>query len=96
MSESPINKAPSVQGVVGIVKWNYYNAAAIEGYALKRNADKRTWTLRARVVMTDRFKLSQKGLMFVAPHARGQWRWPIEEFNIADGIMTARLGAVEE
>lgn len=89
-----IAAAPHVQGVIGIVKWSYYNAAAIHGYALKRNADKTTWTLRAQVVMHDSFKLKQKPLVFVAPHAKGQWRWPIEEFNIAAGVMTARLGAL--
>lgn len=87
-----------IRGVVGIVKWSYYNAAAIHGYAVTRDANKRTWSLRAQLVpgAIDRFKMAQRPLVFVAPHATGQWRWPIVEFDVQNHVMTAQLGAVEE
>jgi hypothetical protein len=34
-------------------------------------------------------------LIFVAPYAKGQWRWPILEFDLAGGVLTARLGPPE-
>lgn len=84
-----------LRGVVGIVKWSYYNAAAIDGYTVTR--DKRTgfWSMTARVVMSDPFKLRQKPLIFVAPfmtpHGKQSWEWRIEDFDLKDGQMTARL-----
>jgi hypothetical protein len=84
----------SIRGVVGVIKWSYYNAAAINGYAVGRLVDKgqTTWTLRATVVQADRFKMSQRPLMFVAPFAGGLWSWPILEFDLRGGELTAALG----
>lgn len=81
----------SVKGVVAQIKWSYFTAAAINGYTVTRSADN-TWALRATVVMSDSFKLSQRPLLFVAPHQSGDWRWPIEEIDISNGAVTARLG----
>lgn len=86
----------SVSGVVGRIKWSYYVAAAINGYSIKRNPDRRTWTLRANVVMADAYKLAQKPLIFEALHERGGWRWPITNFDIQHGAMVAELGGLEE
>lgn len=79
----------SIKGVVGLVKWSYYTAAAINGYTVTRSES--VWTLQASVVASDAFKLSQRPLVFVAPHAKGEWRWPIESLYIVDGTLTARL-----
>lgn len=83
----------SITGVVGQIKWHYYVAAAINGYTVTRNEG--VWSLRGTVVLSDAFKLSQRPLTFVAPHERGEWRWPIETLQIADGALTARLGPPE-
>lgn len=90
-----------IEGVVGIVKWSYYHAAAVNGYRVRAPERVRfraapTFTLRAVVVMVDRFKLSQRPLVFEAPFTGGLWRWPIEKFELADGVLTARLGPLEE
>jgi hypothetical protein len=84
-----------IRGVIGVVKWAYYNAAAIEGYTVTRTKGSASWSLRATVILSDSFKLSQRPLMFEAPHQGGVWRWPIEEFSIVNGTMTARLGRLE-
>jgi hypothetical protein len=81
----------SVKGVVGQIKWAYYNAAAINGYAVSRGADG-AWTLSGTVVTSDSFKMAQRPLIFVAPHAKGEWRWPIEQLSIVNGRVTATLG----
>jgi hypothetical protein len=83
-----------VKGVIGQVKWSYYNAAAIHGYAVSRSAEGQ-WSLRASVVMADAFKLSQRPLVFVAPTQRGDMRWPIVDLNLAEGALVATLGQPE-
>lgn len=80
-----------IRGVVGQIKWHYYTAAAINGYTVSRN-DQREWSLRGTVVLSDAFKLTQRPLTFVAPHAKGEWRWPIESMTVADGSLVAKLG----
>jgi hypothetical protein len=85
----------SIRGVVGLIKWRYYHAAAINGYTVTRGQTGR-WSLRATVVTADRFKMAQKPLLFVAPHAKGEWRWPIVDLEIRDGVVTAQLGMPEE
>lgn len=86
--------AVAIRGVVGQIKWAFYVAAAINGYTVTREAEQ--WTLRATVVSSDAFKLSKRPLLFVAPHAQGEWVWPIQSFQIESGLLRAALGAPEE
>lgn len=83
----------SITGVVGSIKWAYYTAAAINNYTVTRSDA--AWTLSATVVLSDAFKLSQRPLRFVAPHAHGEWAWPILTIQLADGALTATLGPPE-
>lgn len=83
-----------ITGVVGQVKWHYYVAAAINGYTVSRSAEGQ-WTVRATVVLSDAFKLSQRPLVFVAPTKQGDMRWPIESLELAEGTLTASLGPPE-
>jgi len=81
-----------VRGVVGLIKWGYFNAAAINGYTVRYGRDGHHM-VTGTVVNSDKFKMSQKPLMFVAPHAGGAWVWDILDLEIRDGAFTARLGA---
>jgi hypothetical protein len=85
----------TMEGVVGQVKWAYYTAAAINGYVVTRSKDNR-WSLRGTIVLADAFKLSQRPLTFVAPTAKGEWRWPIVDLQIISGELTAQLGPPQE
>lgn len=92
-----------IRGVVGQIKWAYYVAAGVEGFTVVRNATPAPrpgvparWSMTARIVGSDPYKMAQRPLLFVAPHAKGRWVWPIEDFVITDGTMTAKLGPVEE
>jgi hypothetical protein len=67
--------------VVGQITWSYYTAAAINGYTVTRSASGQ-WSLMATVVVSDAYKLRQRPLMFVAPHAKGEWRWPITSLDM--------------
>ena len=65
----------SIAGVVGSITWAHYVAAAINGYTITKKDQ--TWRLSATVVRADAYNLAQRPLLFVVPHAKGQWRWPI-------------------
>lgn len=80
-----------ITGVVGQIKWSYYVAAAINGYTVTRS-ETGAWRLSGTVVLSDAFKLAQRPLMFVAPHAKGEWRWPIIELDVGANQLQAILG----
>ncbi len=73
-----------IRGVVGQIKWSYYAAAAIHGYTVTRGKDTR-WYLSATVVECDKFKMSQKPLMFVGTYKHpcatctGEKKWTCEQ-----------------
>lgn len=84
----------TITGVVGKITWSYFNAAAVNGYTVGRMKTPSgiSWTLVATVIAADKFKMAQRPLMFVAPHARGVWRWPIVDFDLNGGHLIAQLG----
>lgn len=61
--------ALAITGVNGLIKWSYYTAAKIEGYAVFRDKDGH-WSMSATVVLSDAFKMQQRPLIFVAPYVR--------------------------
>ena len=80
-----------LRGTVGAIKWHYYTAAAVNGYTVART--ERGLSLVATVVLKDAFKLSQRPLIFEAPHKTGAWKWPILTYTLAEsGRLTATLG----
>lgn len=81
-----------ITGEKAAVRWSYHNAAAIGRYTVRRQTDGR-YRLTARVVMADGFKLKQHPLTFVALHDKGNWIWPVLEFNLEGGQMQAMLGS---
>lgn len=90
--------AASVSGVVASIRWGQFPAAAINGYTITpKNKARTEWELRATVILADAFKMSQSGLVFVAKHKRGEWRFPIvsltpRERGQYQGPISARLG----
>lgn len=68
----------SVTGVVASIRWRYYTAAAVNGYTVTRDPLTKAWSVTGTIVLADAFKLTQRPLRFVAPHAHGEWVWPIE------------------
>lgn len=73
-----------IRGVVGRIDWGYFAAGAVNGYTLQQLSDG-TWALRGTLVTFDAFKIRQRPLIFIAPHAHGEWRWPIAHLDIGDG-----------
>lgn len=85
----------TVSGVKASLKWGYAPVAELADWTVTKAADN-TWTVTATVVTVDTFKASQRPLVFAAPHAKGVWRWPVEELQIADRKLSARLGPKEK
>lgn len=90
-----------ISGVVGEIRWHDYTAAAINGYTVTPLAkDRSRWSLRATVVLTNAFNLSQRPLTFIARLKGGRaWRWPIVSLStqVLNGVPTlvAELGREE-
>lgn len=78
--------ARTIRGRVALIKWAYYNAAAIEPYTVTRDSGK-NWTASGAFVpgAVDSFKLAQRPLFFVAPFKGGAWRWEIQRLTMLDG-----------
>jgi hypothetical protein len=83
-----------ITGVVGQLRWAYYMAGAINGYTLTR-VSATSWTLAGTLVSHDPFKLSQRPLVFVAPHQGGEWRWLVQDLVVHHGHVSATLGRLE-
>jgi hypothetical protein len=90
-----------IRGQGAEIRWAYYIAAGVEGWTLMRQAAtprgvKPKWALAARIVGSDKFKMAQRPLLFVAAFGRGRSVWPIEEFRIDGDRLTATLGPRED
>jgi hypothetical protein len=80
----------TVRGINGAIKWSYHSAAVFNAWTVTRAGAE--WTLAGTLVSSDAYRVSQRPLRFVAPHADGQWVWPIEELQIEGASLTAKLG----
>src|SRR5262245_14540741 len=76
--------AGRLTGVVGKIEWSYYAAASINGYTVTRASDG-TWALRATVVNANAYNMTQRPLIFIAPHQGGEWRWAIRTIRFPEG-----------
>ena len=81
-----------LRGVAAECRWGYHSAAVLGAWTVTR-ADFGTWTLTATLVRGDAFQLQQRPLTFVAPHAAGEWRWPIDTVDVTPTELRATLGA---
>lgn len=79
-------------GAVGCLERAYAVAAELERYTVTFTRETGDLHLRAAVVRSDAFHLTQPSLVFVAPHQGGEWRWPVLAVTVTEGALTARLG----
>lgn len=87
--------AVTVRGVDASLRWGYQSAAILRAWTVTKD-DHGVWSLAASVVSTDAYRVAQRPLVFVAPHATGAWRWPIETLQIAGASLSATLGPKEK
>jgi len=78
------------RGINGAIKWSYHDAAVFAAWTVTRAGAE--WTLAGTLKSSDDFRVSQRPLKFVAPHADGVWTWPVEELQITGASLTAKLG----
>jgi hypothetical protein len=82
-----------MRGAAGAVMWSYHVAASLADWTYTAEPDGGTVT--AKVVTHDAFKVSQQPVTFVVRRPTGQWTWPIQSLQIANGTLTARVGSPE-
>ena len=88
-----LSPAIPLRGLRGAIKWYYQTAADVANYAVVYNQERRAWTLRGGVVAGNAFTLQQRPLLFVAYVKGGAaLTWPIVDFTITDGRLSANLG----
>jgi hypothetical protein len=88
----------TVRGVEGTIRAGYYPAGTVRAWTVTKHTDEGAdpaWRLTATIVALDAFRVTQRPLAFVAPHANGRWRWPIDTLQIMGDALTARLGPPE-
>jgi hypothetical protein len=83
----------TIGGVRAELRWGYYCAGTVGTWTVT-TIDGRL-ELTAVVTDGDTFRLSQRPLTFVAPHAKGAWRWPVTELQMTGGALHAHLGPME-
>ncbi len=84
----------TVKGAAGAIGWGYQPAGTLRNWTVTRIGG--VWNLTATVDQVDSYRVSQRPLVFKAPHKDGSFRWPIVgELQIVDGALTARLGPPE-
>lgn len=83
----------TVTGVRGFLRRGYQSAAELSAWTVARTPD--GWSLTATIQSSHAFWISQRPLVFEAPHANGAWRWPITELLVAGVSLTAKLGPKE-
>lgn len=82
-----------ISGVVASIRWQYYEAAAINGYTISRDKETREWSVIGNIIAADAFKLSQSPLMLVVPFKGGKWQWPIRgKLPRTSGPFAVKLG----
>lgn len=82
-----------ITGVVGRINWAYFLAGDVRDWTLSMDGGVRSLT--GTLQNPDTLRLSQQPLVFVAPHAKGAYRWPITSLQIAGASCTAMLGPME-
>ena len=85
--------ALTIRGVTASLVWGYHPAAVLGVWTVRKDED--GWGLEAHVQSTDKFRVTQQPLTFVATHATGAWRWPVITLAMTAGAVTARLGPKE-
>jgi len=87
-------EAGTLCGARGLVKAAYLTAAEVTGYRLAREPLTGAWQVTGTIVTSDPYLLAQPGLMFVAPHKGGAWRWPIEAHHVTGTAFEATLKGI--
>jgi len=76
-----------VRGKSGQIKWSYYTAAIVSPYSVRFNRTTRNGSLRAVLVNSDKFKMAQKPLEFVAPFKKRTIRYAIASYELEPPAM---------
>jgi hypothetical protein len=78
------------------ISWRWHTVVVCRGWHVQKN-EQGQWSMMARVVRADPFKLQQAGteLRFNVPRQGGHWSWPVRAVTVTDSQLTAALGPME-
>jgi hypothetical protein len=83
----------TLRGLEARIDWGYFPAVRLGSWTVTVDATHRTLT--GRVTESDTFRVQQQPLTFVVSRPRGNWLFPVNTLQIADGQLTASLGPQE-
>ena len=85
-----------IRGQTAQIRWAYYVAAGVEGWTVTQHPPKAgrrpSWSVVARMVGRDAFKMAQRPLLFVTEVKQTRWVFPIEDFRIEGDRLIGTLG----
>jgi len=82
------------RGAEGELRWGYHSAATLKDWELTPK-DASSFTVTARIVSSDAFRVSQRPIAFTVPRQAGAWKWPVQELQVVGETLTALLGPQE-
>jgi hypothetical protein len=88
-----MSSSVTIKGVSASLRWGYSQAATLRDYTVTKTPG--GWSVSATVVSSDAFRVSQRPLAFIVPHADGEWQWPITTLQIEGASLNAALGPKE-
>jgi hypothetical protein len=72
------------------LRWGYHVAATVKDWTLTPQ-DVSRFTVTARVVSSDAYRVAQRPIVFTVQRKASVWRWTVESLQIAGETMTASL-----
>lgn len=83
----------TITGVHGQLFWGYALAGDVRRWTATRSNGH--GTLTGTIATADGYRVQQRPLVFVVPHDKGEWRWPLGTVDITNGVLTATIGELE-
>ena len=83
----------TLTGAEAVIRWGYHVAATVTSWSLTPSDG--GLTLSASVASVDRYRLSQRPLVFVVSRGGVVLRWPIQELQISGASLSGTLGQKE-
>lgn len=72
------------------LRWGYHVAATVKDWELTPQ-DSSRFTVTARVVSSDAFRVTQRPIVFTVQRKASVWRWTVESLQFVGETMSASI-----